>query len=196
MSSPAVKQEEWAKKEEQSAPTKEDILRAMNASTGEGPGRFIKQFRDLSGMSEMEAASRMTISLHQLRALEADDFAQLPAPIYVRSYLRRFSEVFSVPMSDLLASYERCESSREPSIARVSQNQRIHYRGVSTKSLIYGIGAVILIVSLWLAKMAGLDDWVKGVAINHGSTESSEVLAIPSQAPETADLEPITPPVE
>lgn len=189
MNSPAVKKEDWDKGTEQQSLNKEDILRAMQASTGEGPGRFLKQFRELAGMSEMEAASRMTISLHQLTALQNDDFAQLPAPIYIRSYLRRFSELFDVPMDALLEAYERCEASSEPGVSRVSQKERIQTSGVSSKVIVYGIGAVLLLLSLWLAKSVGMDEWLISLG-NNNAEPTSKQLELPVVVPQPAELEP------
>ena len=197
MNSPAVKQEEWNKSESGEAQdlSKEDILRAMIASTGEGPGRFLKQFRDLVGMNEMETASRMNVSIHQLRSLESDDFANLPAPIYVKSYLRRFAELFDVPVQNVLEAYDRCGENITPDISRVSQRERIHARGVPTKWLTYGVGAIIVLISLWFAKTAGVDEWIKGM----GSAESEEVstqLALPGLPTSSVGEERLSPPAE
>lgn len=195
MNSPAVKQEEWEKSESGESLSKEDILRAMIASTGEGPGRFLTQFRGLVGMSEMEAASRMNISIHQLHSLETDDFANLPAPIYVRSYLRRFAELFDVPVQNVLEAYERCGESITPSISRVSQRERIHARGIPTRWLTYGIGAVIILVSLWFAKTAGVDEWIKDIS-SSSSEEVSTQLELPGLPASSISDESLPPPAE
>jgi cytoskeleton protein RodZ len=178
MNSPAVKQQEWVKGESNEGLSKEDILRAMIASTGEGPGRFLQQFREQTGMSDMEAASRMNVSLHQLRALELDDFANLPAPIYVRSYLRRFAELFDLPVGDLFAAYERCGETVTPTISRVSQRERIHSPGVPTKWITYGVGVLIVIASLWMAKSVGIDEWIKNIG-GSDTEEVSQKLELP-----------------
>jgi cytoskeletal protein RodZ len=193
MSSPLVKQEEWGQNEAGEKLGKEDILRAMIASTGEGPGRFLRQFRELTGMSAMEAASRMNISLHQLNSLEEDDFTNLPAPIYVRSYLRRFAELFDVPEKDLFAAYTRCGESVTPNIQRVSQRERIHAKGIPTKWITYGVGAILAVALLLMAKTAGVDEWFASM----GSKQSEEVstqLELPMASPTQPDELP--PPAE
>ena len=192
MNSPAVKQEEWVKGESGAALSKEDILRAMIASTGEGPGRFLKQFRELVGMSEMEAASRMNVSIHQLRSLESDDFTNLPAPIYVRSYLRRFADLFDVPVQNVLDAYDRCGENITPTICRVSQRERIHARGIPTRWLTYGVGVVIVLVSLWFAKTAGVDEWIKNMS-NSTSSEVSTQLELPDLPASTTNDESLPP---
>lgn len=182
MNSPAVKKEDWNKDASTEGLSKEDLVRAMQAATGEGPGRFLKQFRELSGMSEMEAASRMAIGLHQLAALQNNDFSQLPAPIYVRSYLRRFAEIFEVPVEALLEAYERCEESHEPDVGRVSQKERIQTGGISSKWIMYGVGAVLLALTLWFASSVGVAEWLMSLG-DTASEPASQELELPTALP-------------
>ena len=188
MSSPAVKDEVWVKEQEAKTElSKDDILRAMNASTGEGPGRFLKQVRDMNGMGDMEIASRLNINMHQLHALEGDDFAQLPAPIYVRSYLRRYSEIFELPISDVMNAYERFGENREPDLARISQKVRAHAQPIPFKWVLYTVGAVILVVAFFVARSMGVGDWINEMSANNA--EPSTQLELPINEPNLVDQE-------
>lgn len=52
------------------------------------PGIALRQARVAGGLSLDELAAKTRIPLRYLAALEADDYARLPEPVYVRGYLR------------------------------------------------------------------------------------------------------------
>lgn len=158
MSSPAVQNEDWGHLPSEGK--REEILRAMEVSTGEGPGRFLKALREHAEIPELEAASRLNVSLSQLRALEQDQFDMLPAPIYVRNYMRRYAELLSIPVEKVIASYERCGECDEPNLQRVSLRDHLNSRHISMRWATYSVIALLLGLMLLWGRNAGLGDLV------------------------------------
>ena len=61
---------------------------------------------DASGtLAEVAQATR--IGERQLQALEADDFTSLPAPVFVKGFIRAYCEHFRAPSDDALALYRQ-----------------------------------------------------------------------------------------
>jgi curved DNA-binding protein CbpA len=68
-------------------------------------GELLRSLREARGLS-LERVSELTkINLFYLRAIEQDAFANFPAEVYVRGYLRLLACVYRVPVERLVASY-------------------------------------------------------------------------------------------
>ena len=69
--------------------SKDDILNALKESNESGPGQYLKQLRELSERSVTQVAAELGLTTQQVNAMEDNDYANLPAPIYVKSFLKR-----------------------------------------------------------------------------------------------------------
>jgi cytoskeletal protein RodZ len=61
--------------------------------------------RQKKGVSLELIAERTKISLHNLRAIEAEEFEKLPGGIFSTSYLRQYASVVELDPNELLARY-------------------------------------------------------------------------------------------
>src|SRR3982074_2086278 len=66
----------------------------------------LSRFRNSAGISLEQIASGTKISLRFLRAIEAEEFDQLPGGIFNTSYLRQYAAAIGYDEADLLAHYE------------------------------------------------------------------------------------------
>ncbi len=83
---------------------------------GETLGLRLRRERQLRQLSLGELSGATRISVRMLQALEADDYASLPAPVFVRGYLRSCARVLGVDPEELLALYrpDRDEEATAP----------------------------------------------------------------------------------
>ncbi len=155
----------------------------------DGPGKHLKARREAAGLSEMETASRLSISIHQLRALEADDYQNLPAPIFVRNYITRYAELFNLPAEPLLASYQSIADQLQPSLNRVSQREKINSRHVSVRWASYTVIALTLgLVLFWFISVGFSKLWNQ---IDSEPSEDKQENALPlPKAPAGSDGKP------
>ena len=54
------------------------------------------------------------IRLHFLRAIDAEEFAELPGGIYNTSYIRQYAQAIGYDEAELLQHYHRCLTPPEP----------------------------------------------------------------------------------
>src|ERR1700737_1461407 len=66
----------------------------------------LSRLRDRAGISLEQIASGTKISLRFLRAIEAEEFDQLPGGIFNTSYLRQYAAAIGYDAGDLLAHYD------------------------------------------------------------------------------------------
>ena len=72
-----------------------------------GPGRRLSDTRQAANLSLGEVASRLHLDLDTIRALEADDYDRLPAPTFVRGYLRGYARLLDLPPGPILEAFDQ-----------------------------------------------------------------------------------------
>jgi cytoskeleton protein RodZ len=78
----------------------------QTASRLRAVGATLKQHRDAQKLSVQDVATRMRLDPRVIESLESDDFAALPAALYVRGYLRGYAKVLNLDPSALIAAYD------------------------------------------------------------------------------------------
>jgi cytoskeletal protein RodZ len=131
-------------------PQIQSILEEMKNCPNEGPGRFLTAMREALGLSVVEVASRLSIGVQQLTALEQDDFDNLPAPIFVRNFFRRYSDFLEIPLEAILSAYELRVIDSEPELARVSLRERLNSRSLSMRWATWtAVGLFVVVMLVW-----------------------------------------------
>lgn len=72
-----------------------------------GIGAALKDARRRAGMDVREAEERTKIRARYLRALEAEDWEALPAPAYVRGFLRTYGQILEIDGDALADEFRR-----------------------------------------------------------------------------------------
>lgn len=68
-------------------------------------GAQLRRARELRGLSVSEVAQQLRLSEHLLTALEQENQAALPAPVYVRGYVRHYARLLHLDAEALVALY-------------------------------------------------------------------------------------------
>ena len=132
-------------------------------STGPGIGATLKDARRRLGMDIKEAEERTKIRTRYLRALEAEDWEVLPAPAYVRGFLRTYGQILGLD-GEVLAdryrrSYEEPVGRRAaPPPSRCCSNRRARRVAptVARAGWIVVVGAVVIVALLVVLAIIGL----------------------------------------
>lgn len=127
---------------------------------GTGIGATLKDARRRVGMDVKEAEERTKIRARYLRALEAEDWEVLPAPAYVRGFLRTYGALLGLDGERLADEYRR--TYEEPSAAASPASEPVLQRrrrpegsGPSRGTLIAAVAAVIVALLITLAVLSG-----------------------------------------
>lgn len=70
----------------------------------ESSGYLLRKAREALGLSPEEVASELHLSAYQIRALEKDDYEDLPGATYVRGYLRAYARLLNLSEERILVS--------------------------------------------------------------------------------------------
>ena len=69
-------------------------------------GSYLRNLRDQQGVSLAELARATRVLYRHLEALEADDLAALPAPVFAKGFIRAYCQVLGVAPDEALALYD------------------------------------------------------------------------------------------
>lgn len=77
-------------------------------------GDLLRQIREARGLTLEQMANTTKIAIYYLRYLEAEEYEDLPARVYVRGYLRQIAKLLGLDAEPLVQSYiGRIERPRE-----------------------------------------------------------------------------------
>src|SRR5437879_13125133 len=69
----------------------------------DGPGSRLKSAREAAGLSLDQVAQQLKLAPRQVRALEDEDFAQLPGRTFARGFVRNYARLLNLNGDDLLS---------------------------------------------------------------------------------------------
>jgi cytoskeleton protein RodZ len=70
-------------------------------------GAYLRALRERQGVSIDEIARSTRVLHHYLEALERDDLALLPAPVFAKGFIRAYCQALGVPADEAITLYEQ-----------------------------------------------------------------------------------------
>ncbi len=133
----------------------EDARPAADAAAAPlGFGAALRNAREAAGMAASELAARLHLHPRQLDALEEEDFAALPEPIYIRGYLRGCGRELRIDVAPLLADLDhkvQAEAASPPErmrMTRVVVSSSAAGRGAGAKRVAVAIAALAVLLGV------------------------------------------------
>ncbi len=139
----------------------------------EGIGARLKHARERAGLSLIEAAEKLHVEPRAIEALEAEDFEEFGASVYVRGHIRHYAELVGESPLELQQLYaDSARAVRAPDLTRVP-----HVRSAEPSPAALAPGVVIVLS----VALVGLAWWIAGNF--HGASSARiETPAAPAAA--------------
>ena len=160
-----------------------------------GPGAHLRQAREAANISAEKMAASLLLGPKTIEALEADSFDRLPAPTFVRGYLRGYARLLGLPAEPILEMYDRHGFQPPPLALGVAETPQAHTSDTVVRLVTYAVGAVlVLLVGLWWHSQGGAGFDISGDLFDWSSDPALDPSLPAVEAPGTApvDGEPIT----
>ncbi len=155
-----------------------------------GPGASLRQAREASNLDRNTIAAQLHVSPSIVDAIEQDDYARLPAPVFARGYLRSYARLLDLAAEPLLADYNRVAHSEPPALM-LREKIETQMPGNSWHARWAGSGLIILmglLFYLWWRNDVAL----RGDTIAPTSTNDPMRWSEPAADVAPADLPPAT----
>ena len=125
-------------------------MEATGNITIQRPGEVLAAERERQGLAPVDIAQKLHLSVWQIEALEAGDYARLPRGPFLRGFVRNYAKVLNVPSDALLASLAE-GGPRDPAPRIVVPNQNIRFDPLSDRFAnpyvkAAGVSAVVIAV--------------------------------------------------
>ena len=115
-----------------------------------GPGAYLREAREEANMTVERVATVLLLQTAIVEALEADAYDRLPAPTFVRGYLRGYARVLGLPSRPVLEMYNRQGFESPPLTSDVTESKQAHTSDAVVRLATFAVAAVlVLLVGLW-----------------------------------------------
>ena len=118
-------------------------------------GEVLAQKRSESELSINQVAREIKIESHVIEKIENNDFQSIGAPVFVKGYLKQYSELVNLD-PDLIIDKYNAINSNEDSIPIVNDSIEQISRYVITPKIIFIIFVVVLIIFGVLSSVYGV----------------------------------------
>ena len=155
-----------------------------------GPGARLRQAREAANRSVSEISVALHLDRKTIEALEADSFDRLPAPTFVRGYMRSYARELGLPIEPILEAYD-FQGFEPPALTPdITEAPQTHASDLVFRLVTYAVGAgLLLLVVLWWQSQdfegIGIDSIsdIGGDLIGWPSEPASEPLLQTAEAP-------------
>jgi len=118
----------------------------------ETPGHLIAAAREANSINPADLAARLRLDTKIIKALERDDFENLPEPMFVKGYIRSIANELDVDATLILDAYAAHASLELPTLADFSSRapEQVSINSGIIKTVTYVlIGTLILLIVMW-----------------------------------------------
>ena len=91
---------------------------ASDADLPRGPGQRLRQARLRRGLELRQVAREMRLTVERVQAIEEDDYAVLPDPVFVVGYLKTYARLMDLSPEALVAAYRTLQA-RSPVVPKL-----------------------------------------------------------------------------
>ena len=121
-----------------------------------GPGARLREAREAANITVDKVATSLLLDPETIEALEADAFDRLPAPTFVRGYLRGYARIVGLAAGPILELYDRRGFEPPPLAMGVAESSQAHTSDAVVRLVTYAVAAVLVVlVALWWHSQEG-----------------------------------------
>ena len=156
-----------------------------------GPGEQLRSAREAAGTSVHEIATHMHLDSRVILALEADDYDQLPAPTFVRGYLRGYARLLDLDPEPIVRAFEQRDLAPPSLVADISEKSRVHGGDFPIRLVTYiVVAALIVLVVLWWRSQDFAPVRFDTPFAGDSALPEEESASVPQEAPEPQSVAP------
>ena len=149
------------------------------------PGAMLRAARERTHYTVRDIAAQLRLATRVIEALEADRYNELPAPAFVRGYLRGYANLLQLPVKPIIEAYDRKNPVSQELLPDIVSASTV-YSHISESSNYRLLYAVLIAVAL----IVGLGLWWQQQQPSEAAAPDAEAAAL--VAPEAAAADATT----
>jgi cytoskeletal protein RodZ len=155
----------------------DDLPRAEDSKLSFGP--YLKKVRLEKEMSIEDIMDYSKISKHMVLQIEAENFAKLPEPVYLKGFLKTYAKALGVDPIDIIERYNR-SLNKVPSTTETSRDnlgiRRVSYKTVKPPREERKGGPMIWLVFIFLVVSLVIGAFVYGNYTKNADEKPAETI--------------------
>ena len=151
-----------------------------------GPGEQLRTARERANLSVHEIAANLRLDSKTVRALESDDYEQLPAPTFVRGYLHGYARLLEVPVEPVIEAFEQQDIAPPPLVADIAERPQARSTDLAVRVFTYLVIAalVLLVVAWWQSQRIELPSMATGPGADAPASLATDEPIRPTDTPD------------
>lgn len=116
------------------------------------PGLYLSEARTQRGYSQEYVANKLHLRVRIVDLLEADDYQNMPEPVFIKGYLRAYAKLLDIKPDPLIEIYKRNYSVEKKIDKALWQSRRESNkteRAVRWVTLLFAVGVLVSIAIWW-----------------------------------------------
>lgn len=133
------------------SPTPRDGGPVIDPEDPTGPGAQLREARHRANLSLEEVATQLRLDRRTVRALEENEFQYLPAPTFIRGYIRSYARLLGLPSGPILEAYDYQGFTPPDLLADITQRPQARFSDfpVRLATFLVAAGLVAMVVMWW-----------------------------------------------
>ncbi len=115
------------------------------------PGALLSSFRKQKGYSTDYVAGKLHLRVRLIELLEADDYDNMPEPVFIKGYLRAYAKLLDIAPEPLLEAFNSIYT-RDRRVEKLWQSRRETHKAehaVRWITVFFAIGVIIAVAIWW-----------------------------------------------
>lgn len=170
-----------------------DVGPTLDPEDPTGPGSQLREARHRANLSVEEVATQLRLDRRTVRALEEGDFQHLPAPTFIRGYIRSYARLLGLPPGPILEAYDFQGFTPPAILADISQRPQARVSDIPVRLATYLVaaGLVLMVVMWWHSRESAPPPGAEPVAAGPADAAAPDSPAAgPRNPPVSAALDP------
>ena len=150
------------------------------------PGSYLAAERERKGISIEHLANKLNLRVQVLMHLEADEYHQLPHPVFVKGYIRAYCKHLDLACADELVKVYASFMPAEPKFERQMWQNPAPRESESSERWLHWVAglfasAAIVAIGLWWYENKPKDGYIPKQLIQSVSNEQAQAAAIQNE---------------
>lgn len=153
------------------------------AESDRGCGQRLRTAREKAGLSVADVGARLKMPVRIIEALEAEDWARIGAPVFVRGQLRSYSRLLGLPVEPVQAASGVAPIQPTQLVPRTQTPRMQRIADQVGGRLVYIVITALIILPVWVATRSHLDTSQDAAPLDlqpDGLVQSAERTAPPA----------------
>jgi len=165
------------------------IHSSLEGVAQDGFGAKLARAREAHNWTVAQVAEQLKLTARQVEAIEAEDLARLPGPVFVRGFIRNYARLVELDPEELLAATDVRQAPTE-TITAPSEGVRLGGSSLGSWLLL-----PLLLFGLFLLMVSGMYYWLNQGEITLIESPQGELSVAPIQPMPAAEPSPAEPEV-